>query len=224
MESAGIEQTTLSDFELVTLARQGDHDAFGALTQRHWRKCVDLGCSIVRNRGEAEDQAQTAILKAFEHLDQYKGNAEFSTWLARIVVNQCLMSIRARRLAHFVYLDDLGPDPKLVPIQIPTTDPDPEDLLANLQLNQVLQSEVRRMPPLMRNVMLLRDLQGLPMTSVAEKLGISVEAAKSRLVRARAEMRVRMQHHFEGLRNSSALSRPSGSLSRADHSPIQAFQ
>jgi RNA polymerase sigma-70 factor (ECF subfamily) len=224
MKSAVLEHASLSDFQLVILARQGDHDAFGALTQRHWRKCVDLGCSIIRNRGEAEDQAQTAILKAFQHLDQYKGNAEFSTWLARIVVNQCLMLIRARRLAHFVYLDDLRPDPKPMPIQIPTTDPDPEDLLASLQLNQVLQSEVRRMPPLMRNVMLLRDLQGLPMRSVAEKLGISVEAAKSRLVRARAEMRMRMRDHREGLRNSSTLSRGSAPLSRVDHSPIQSLQ
>ena len=220
MENANVEQTTFTDLQLVALARKGDHEAFGALAQRHWRKCVDLGCYFLRNRGEAEDQAQNAILKAYQHLDQYQGEADFSTWLGRIVANECLMLMRSRRRARFVYLDEAPSEVKPVPIQVPSTDPDPEGALAYLQLNQLLKSEVRRIPPLMRDVMLLRDLQGLPMRHVAATLGISVSAAKSRLVRARAELRVRMGRHCDGLHNP--LSRTAAPLSKVGrHCAIQ---
>jgi RNA polymerase sigma-70 factor (ECF subfamily) len=225
MENEFTGEMELTDWQLVKMAREGNHEAFGILTQRHWRKCVDLGCYFLRNRGEAEDQAQNAILKAYEHLDQYQGEAEFSTWLGRIVSNECLMLMRSRRRARFIYLDEVPSEPKPVPIQLPATDPDPEGELAYSQLNQTLRSEVRRIPPLMRNVMLLRDLQGLPMRNVAKQLGISVSAAKSRLVRARTELRLRMQRHCEGLRNPAPLSRTAAPLSRVGrHCAIQAVQ
>src|SRR5277367_1505921 len=218
-----VEQMSFTDLQLVALVRQGDDHAFGVLTQRHWRRCVDLGCYFLRNRSEAEDQAQNAILKAYQHFDQYQGDADFSTWLARIVANECLMLMRSRRRARFVYLDEPPSDLKPVPIQVPSSGPDPEGALAYSQLNQILQSEVKRIPPLMRDVMLLRHLQELPMKSVAEKLGISVSAAKSRLVRARAELRVRMERYCDGINNP--LSRTAAPLSRVGrHCAIQAVQ
>ena len=225
MEDVFVADSSLTDWQLVEMAREGNHDAFGVLTQRHWRKCVDLGWFFLRNRGEAEDQAQNAILKAYEHLHQYQGDAEFSTWLGRIVANECLMLMRSRRRARFVYLDEAPSDPKPLPIQLPATEPDPEGALAYSQLNQTLRSEVRRIPPLMRNVMLLRDLQGLPMRRVAQTLGISVSAAKSRLVRARAELRLRMRRHCEGLPNPSPLSRTAAPLSKVGrHCAVQVLQ
>jgi len=214
MQEATMELTTLTDQQLVELARGGDRQAFGELIQRHWRKCVDLACFFLRNRGDAEDQAQNAFLKAYEHLDQYQGEAEFATWLGRIVANQCLMLMRVRRRARFVYLDQAPSEPKALPVQRAAPDPDPEGELGFLQLTQVVKFEVSRIPRLMRNVMLLRDIQGLPMRDVADQLGITVSAAKSRLVRARAELRNRMTRHYEGIHSSSALSRPAAPLTR----------
>jgi RNA polymerase sigma-70 factor (ECF subfamily) len=214
MHDTFIEATQLSDRQLVELARQGDHEAFGRLIQRHWRKCVDLGNFFLRNSGDAEDQAQNAVLKAYQHLDQYQGDAEFGVWLGRIVENQCLMLMRVRRRARFVYLDDTPSEPKALPLQLPAMGPDPEGALAFGQLTEVLRSEVRRIPRLMRNVMLLRDIQELPMGDVADQLGITVSAAKSRLVRARAELRLRMKRHYQGGRGSSALSQTAAPLSR----------
>jgi RNA polymerase sigma-70 factor (ECF subfamily) len=145
--------------------------------------------------------------------------------LGRSVVNECLMLMRSHRRARFVYLDESASDTRPVPVQLPSTDPDPEGALAYSQLNQTLQSEVRRIPPLMRNVMLLRDLQGMPMRSVAKELGISVSAAKSRLVRARLELRLRMRRHFEGLHNPSPLSRTAVPLSKVGrHCAVQVHQ
>jgi RNA polymerase sigma-70 factor, ECF subfamily len=206
--------TQLDDQHLVEMARHGDQQAFGVLIQRHWRKCVDLGCYFLRNRGDAEDQAQNAVMKAYEHLDQYHGEAEFATWLARIVANQCLMLLRARRRARFVYLDEAPAEPKAVPVQLPSTDPDPEGSLAYTQLTEVLRLEVGRIPRLMRNVMLLRDIQGLPMKDVADQLGITVSAAKSRLVRARTELRSRMTGHYHAGRGSSPLGRTAAPLNK----------
>src|SRR5947209_13786745 len=116
----------LLDSQLLEKARAGDADSFGELIQRHWRKCVDVGCYFLRNQSDAEDVAQTAILKAYEHLDQYHAEAEFSTWLGRIVANECLMLIRLRRRARFVYLDGAPGEPKTVPIQLAGSEPDPE--------------------------------------------------------------------------------------------------
>src|SRR5258705_9133716 len=95
----------LTDAQLVGLAKQGDRDAFGELIHRHRRRCANLATSILRHWGEAEEETQNACWKAFEHIDQFQGQAQFSTWLMRIVENQCLMLIRLRGRANFVHLD-----------------------------------------------------------------------------------------------------------------------
>ena len=172
---------------------------------------------------DAEDIAQNAFIKAYEHLDQYHGEAEFSTWLGRIVANECLMLMRTRRRASFVYLDDSPAGSKSVPVQLSGRDPDPEGELAYRQLTETLRFEVKRIPPLLRNVMLLRDMNGLAMRDVADQLGISISAAKSRLVRARAELRVRMVRHYNPSCGSSALSRTAAPLNRVGrHCMVQA--
>jgi RNA polymerase sigma-70 factor (ECF subfamily) len=202
------------DNELVELSRQGDQAAFGDLISRHWKRCVDLACYFLRNRCDAEDQAQNAVVKAYEHLQQYQGEAEFGTWLARIVANECLMLMRARRRARFMYLDAATSDTRALPLELPSADPDPEGELAYHQVSGVLRVEVGRIPPLMRHVIMLRDLQGLPMRYVADQLGITVSAAKSRLVRARSELRSRMSKHYRGIQDSSPLCRNAAPLNR----------
>ena len=94
-----------TDGDLVNLARQGDQQAFGELVRRHHHWCVSLASGILKDRGEAEDQAQNAYWNAFQHLNQFNGESEFSTWLTRIVVNQCLMFMRTSRRMPFLHLD-----------------------------------------------------------------------------------------------------------------------
>jgi len=214
MHNANKDMPKPTDDQLVALARTGDSAAFGELVRRHWRKCVDLGCYFLRNRGDAEDQVQNAVMKAYQHLDQYQAEAEFATWLSRIVANQCLMLMRERRRARFVYLDEPSSEPKSLPIQLSSGGPDPEGAYSYDQLTQVLEAEVNCIPRLLRNVVLLRDIQELPMRDVAERLGLTVSAAKSRLVRARAELRLRMTRHVEGTDHSLPLGRVAAPLSR----------
>ncbi len=183
---------TENDAALVGLAKNGDRGAFEQLIQRHYQTCVNIAGCILHDWAEAQDQVQEACWKAFAHLDQYHGDAEFVTWMLRIVVNECLMLLRVRRRSHFCYLDDDRGESGGRPMELPSSTPDPEHEVASLQLEEVLRKEIRHIPPLLRNVLLLRDVQELPMTLVAERLGISVAAAKSRLLRARWELRNRM--------------------------------
>ncbi len=185
----------LQDAQLVALAKQGDRDAFGELVLRHRRRCANLATAILRHRGEAEEETQNACWKAFKHIDQFHGEAEFSTWLLRIVENQCLMLIRQRRLAQFVHLDDIEPERGSAPLQLPAPDADPEGELGKREVLKVLQSEIRSIPPLLRNVLVMRDVEELPVSDLASRLGITVAAVKSRLLRARAELRRRMLRH-----------------------------
>jgi RNA polymerase sigma-70 factor, ECF subfamily len=212
-----VERYDQTDTELVESSRQGDNDAFGELVSRHYRRCVDLANLFVRNHWDAEDQVQIACSKAHERLHQFHGDSEFVTWLSRIVTNQCLMFMRVRRRARFVYLDDASPESEAPPLELAARGPDPEGELAVNELKQVLRTEIRHIPPLLRNLVLLRDIQELPMSAIAEELQISVPAAKSRLLRARSELRLRLKDKYQNIGSQSPLSKSAVPLSRVAH-------
>lgn len=204
MQKEELPLTTLPDEELVDWAQSGQHDAFAELMRRHHSACMKLAMSILRDRSDAEDEVQTACWKAFEHLAQFNRDARFSTWLTRIVVNQCLMRLRQLRRAKFFYLDDAMIGEEVGTLDLPAPDNTPEEELGRRELSTVLAQEIRRIPPLLRNVFLLRDVEQLPMQDVADRLGVSVAAAKSRLLRARTELRTRMARH-EGRGGAATL-------------------
>jgi RNA polymerase sigma-70 factor, ECF subfamily len=183
-----------ADDQLVSLCQQGDQLAFDELMRRHQMSAMKVAVSIVRDRQDAEDEVQNAFWKAYEHINQFQRDAKFSTWLTRIVVNQCLMRLRRARRARFAYIDDPQGD-DIAAADLRDAAPSPENLLGVRQVAAVLELEIKRTPPLLRHVFLLRDIENKPMPEVAATLGISVAAAKSRLLRARAELRSRMQRH-----------------------------
>ena len=179
-----------SDEVLVERSRKGDTLAFGELIQRHRSACLKRARLMIRDRSDAEDECQNAFWKAFQRLEQYRGEGTFGAWLSRIVENQCLMRIRDERNVRFVYLDE--PTESNVRLEVVGQSPDPEGQLGLSEVGVLLRREISRIPPLLRNVMLLRDVHQLSMFDVAGKLGLSVPAAKSRLRRARMEMRSRI--------------------------------
>lgn len=186
------------DDQLVRMAQAGDHSAFAELIARHQTSCLKLALSILRDRQDAEDEVQNALWKAFEHIGQFQQDARFSTWLTRIVVNQCLMRLRQGKRASFLYIDQATIGDEVGTLELPDGCQNPEEQLAQREAAKVLDREIHRIPPLLRNVFLLRDVQQMPMPNVAERLGISVAAAKSRLLRARIELRTRLEKHYCG--------------------------
>jgi len=174
-----------TDEQLVALARQGHGCAFGCLLQRHRPKCLKLAVGLLRNYADAEDEAQNAFLHAYMHLEQFREEAQFSTWLARIVVNQCLMAIRVRYRRRLKCLDECSDEEASRKMEISSSWADTESAVVVAELNGFVRSEIRRLPPLLRNVLVLRDLEQL-------QLGITAPAARSRLMRARLELRNRL--------------------------------
>lgn len=212
---AGIEDQTLSgempagdrnpacaDQQLIESARQGDATAFGELIKRHYDSCLKRASSLIRNPTDAEDEVQNACWKAFERLAQFRGEGAFAAWLSRIVENQCLMRIREDRQARFLYLDQSTE--ANVRVELVAQVPGPEDELGDQQLENLLRREISRIPLLLRNVIVLSDVERLPMPDVAARLGLSVPAAKSRLGRARVELRTRLSKYC-GRRGLSTL-------------------
>lgn len=179
------------DGELVFMAQRGDDQAFTELIRRHQSSCLKLAISVLRDLPDAEDQVQNSFWNAFEHIGQFQGESKFSTWLGRIVVNQCLMRLRQKKRAKAFFVDD-AVFTELEPIHFPAEIQTPEESFGRQEVAWVLHKEISCIPPLLRHVFLLRDVQQLPMPEVAHRLGISISAAKSRLLRSRSELRLRM--------------------------------
>ena len=181
------------DQSLLSAARNGDVNAFGELINRHRSICLRRASHMLRNRTDAEDEVQNALWKAYQRLDQYRGEGTFSAWLTKIVENQCLMKLRGRVHPSVVCLDEsseLKPGVELV-AQLTS----PEDDFGLKEVASLLRREVLRIPPLLRHAIILRDLKQLGINDVALRLGVSVPAAKSRVMRAREELRSRIRKH-----------------------------
>ena len=181
-----------SDSQLLELSRKGDRNAFGQLVGKYYRNYVRIAACILRDPTEAEDGVQQALFKAFIHLDQYLEEAEFYAWVLRIVVNECRMLMRSKKRTYFCQFETRDN----WPIELPAITSDPEHQTIRMDMVKLLRIEIRRIPPLLRQVILLRDIDQLSMPDVANRLGITVPAAKSRLLRARGELRKRVLCRF----------------------------
>jgi RNA polymerase sigma-70 factor (ECF subfamily) len=198
-ESIPVEVPVVDDeLELVANARKGDTASFSVLLRRYEGKIFRLAMNITQNREDAEDVLQEAFLKAYEHLDQFQGNSRFYTWVVRIAVNQALMKLRKRRSDRAVSLDeqiDTGED--TVVREIAAWDPDPEERYSQVELNEILTGAIDDLEPIYRTVFTLRDVDGLSTEETAEALELTVPAVKSRLLRARLQLRDKLTRFFK---------------------------
>ncbi len=190
---AGSDETTL-----VAQARQSDAMAFSELVRRYENKIFRLALHITQNREDAEDVLQEAFLKAYEHLDQVQGNSKFYTWIVRIAVNQALMKLRRRKTDKSVSMDeqfDTGEDTLVR--EIAAWDEDPEQQFSREELGRILDSAIQGLEPPYRSVFVLRDIEDLSTEETAQALDLSIPAVKSRLLRARLQLREKLTRHFK---------------------------
>ncbi|HLK65272.1 MAG TPA: sigma-70 family RNA polymerase sigma factor [Bryobacteraceae bacterium] len=191
-------QTSIDESTLVAQAREGDTRAFGELVRRYEGKIFRLAQHVTQNREDAEDVLQETFLKAYEHLDQFKGDSKFYTWIVRIAVNQALMKLRRRKTDKSVSLDetiDTGED--TITREIAAWDEDPEQRFSREELGDILDSAVDSLEPPYRSVFVLRDIDELSTEETAEALNLSVPAVKSRLLRARLQLREKLTRYFK---------------------------
>ena len=187
---------------LVDAARAGDVSAFEQLVRRYDRNVFRIAQHITQNREDAEDVVQDAFLKAYQNLAQFQGQSKFYTWLVRITVNEALMRLRRRRPERMVSIDeDVKTEEDSMPREIADWSPNPEQLYNQAELKEILGKTIQGLPPSFRTVFVLRDVEGLSTEETADALDLSVPAVKSRLLRARLQLRERLNKYFKRREN-----------------------
>jgi RNA polymerase sigma-70 factor, ECF subfamily len=183
---------------LVVRAKAGDVSAFSDLVNHYERRVFRMAKQITQNDDDASDVLQETFLKAYTHLDDFQGNSKFYTWLVRIAVNEALMKLRKRRSDRTVPLDepiDTGEDE--VAREIAVWDQNPEDSYSREELGRILDEAIQSLKPAYRTVFILRDIEEMSIEETAEALGLSISAVKSRLLRARLQLREKLTRQFK---------------------------
>lgn len=193
-----IEEPISEELMLVNAAKGGDIGAFEQLVRKYDRNVFRIANHITQNREDAEDVVQDAFLKAFQNLGQFQGQSKFYTWLVRIAVNEALMRLRRRRPERMVSLDeDINTGEDTIPREVADWAPNPEQLYNQSELRDILQKTIQGLPPGFRTVFVLRDVEGLSTEETADALNLSIPAVKSRLLRARLQLRERLTKYFK---------------------------
>ena len=200
-----VSEPVSDELTLVQAAKAGDVGAFEDLVRRYDRNVFRIAQHITQNREDAEDVVQDAFLKAYGNLAQFQGQSKFYTWLVRIVVNEALMKLRRRRPERMVSLDeDVKTEDDSVPREVADWSPNPEQLYSQSELHEILSKTIQGLPPSFRTVFVLRDVEGLSTEETADALSLSVPAVKSRLLRARLQLRERLSRFFQKRNNDGA--------------------
>jgi RNA polymerase sigma-70 factor (ECF subfamily) len=184
------------DFLLVDRVLAGDRRAFEPLVRRHERRVFRVNLAVLGNIEDAEEAMQDTFIKAFRHLDQFRKESRFTTWLTRIAVNEAIQKRNARKT--FVPLTEAeSPKEQFAPKRYEPWKSNPEQLYGKQELHRIVEDAIQSLPEIYRETFVLRDVEELSADEAAEALGISVPALKSRLLRARLMMREALAERLE---------------------------
>lgn len=174
-----------SDRELLDAARGGDEQAVDELLGRHETKVYRFGLRMCGNEEDAREVLQETLLTAFREVHAFRAEAELSTWLYQIARSHCSRAMRKRAGAP----DELLPLDSADANAVPTKGPTPDDASHAKQIGQLLEIAIRALPEKLREALVLRDVEGLTAEAAAAAAGVEVAALKSRLHRARLQVR-----------------------------------
>jgi RNA polymerase sigma-70 factor (ECF subfamily) len=185
------------DLDLVHATQHGDVSAFEQLVARYDAKLLRIAQHVTHNREDSEDAVQDALLKAYQHLGEFREDAQFSTWLTRITINEALSRLRKRRTTKEVSLDDdFEGEDVTRPQEVADWAPNPEELYRASELRNILIASLKQVGPILRTVFVLRDIEGLSIDETAEVLQLSIGTVKARLWRARQQLRKLLTKYF----------------------------
>jgi RNA polymerase sigma-70 factor (ECF subfamily) len=185
------------DLTLVHATKRGSVAAFDKIVRRYDRKLLRIAQSVTHNREEAEDAVQEAFFKAYQKLDQFHENAKFSTWMIRIVLNEALMKLRKQSRAREESIESTFPsDSDVLPRDLADWSPNPQELYGAVEFREILTKCLGSLQPGLRVVFVLRDVEELSIRETCEALSLSRVVVKSRLFRARLQLRERLAGYF----------------------------
>jgi len=182
-----------NEAELVSAAQAGDREAFDRLMSSCYQPTFRLAVGIVRNREDAEDVLQEAMIKAYCNLKQFQRNSRFYTWVVRIAINEALMNVRRRHGDRQVLLDEVvESDRGTVRRECEDWSTYPEKYYSQRELNGILDDALTGLSPRLSAAFYLHNVEDLSIRDTAAKLGLSVNGVKSRVSRARSRLRKRL--------------------------------
>ncbi len=173
-----------SDEELVERVRKGDRLAFELLMRRNNRRVYRAVRTVLRDGAEVEEVMQQTYVLAFSHLDQFQGNARWSTWVCRIAFNEALARLRQR--GRFVSIDA---SEDAIPGGWRAPEPDPERQVRARELGRLVEETIDGLPDIYRSVLIFREIEGLSTLETATILAVEENVVKTRLHRARGLLR-----------------------------------
>jgi RNA polymerase sigma-70 factor, ECF subfamily len=190
----------VSEAELIRRVCQGDKEAFYGLVRPYERAVYVAAVSILNNPADAEEVAQEAVLKAFTHLGEFRAEAKFSTWLIQITINEARSRLRKDRRHLYESIDEPRTDEEgdYSPKDFADWREIPSETLKRDELRNALKRALASLPLKYREVLILRDIQNLSIEETAEILGISEGNVKTRLLRARLQMRDALAPGIDG--------------------------
>jgi len=188
------------DDEVLRRLRGGDEEAYATVVRRHGGHLLAVARRFLRNEEDARDAVQEAFRAAFRAIDRFEGGAKLSTWLHRIAVNAALMRLRSRKRRPETAIEDLLPAYRedghhLDPPRPWAVAPDGDEAERN-EVRELVRDAIDRLPDAYRNVVLLRDIEGIDTEETARLLETSPGAIKTRLHRARQALRTLLNPHF----------------------------
>ncbi len=188
---------TPADAELIEKARNGDEKAFTRLVRRYEETVYSFALKLCRDRDKAAEALQDTFINVYRKLGQFDGRSKFSTWLYSIVLNNCLMKNRKRKLeSETLSIDAEFPDHEEADRHIASWDDSPLTGVMKKELRQRLDEAIEKLPMEYRVVFVLRDVEGEKAEDVAKILHLSVPAVKSRLRRARIFLRNQLDEYM----------------------------
>ena len=189
-----------SDTLLIEQVRDGDRAALGQLLEMHQNRLFSIALRMVSNRDDAAEVTQDAMLKIVQHIDTFRSEAQITTWMTRIVMNQAITRLRRRKLRDHASLDanrsthpDSDQASSLRKVLEDHREPGPEQRVQDNEMIDQLLIAIDRLDTDFRAVLVLRDLEEMDYQQIAETLEIKVGTVKSRLFRARLALRQEMQ-------------------------------
>ncbi|MGL5166960.1 MAG: RNA polymerase sigma factor [Afipia sp.] len=181
------------DVDLVRRAIARDGDTFRLIMQRYNQRLYRIARGILRNDGEAEDVVQEAYVRAFTHLDSFRGDSSLATWLSRITINEALGRLRMQRpTVDIVTFESQRTPAEIIQFPLTSKSDDPERTMAQRQLLQLVEQATDNLPEVYRVVFITRVIEGMSVEDTAEILGLRPETVKTRLHRARKLVRVQL--------------------------------
>ena len=195
-----IEDSVAREAELISRTIQGDDESFYDLVRPYQRAVFLAAVSLVKNPADAEDVAQDAILKAFKNLSRFRQESKFSTWLIQITLNEAKMRLRKDRRHLYESLSDEQQEDggSYIPRDLADWRPIPSQALEQTEIREALNKALQSLPAKYRSVLFLRDVQQFNTKETAELLGLTITTVKTRLSRARLQLRDELAPGFGG--------------------------